>query len=211
MGAVVPGPGGRRRCLTNPVHDHSRATGTMVPMEGTIVPRCPRRTRSGAACAYPAGLGTNHPGHGSCNRHGGSWPKSEEMWRQAMEIANREDITPTDALLGMVRSAVGRASYVDGILAEAMRKHIEAGGDPLEPPKEIKPWLAESRLERKLAAQTAKWAVDAGVMTALAQRLDLEGGLVADALTAALDALGLSSEDRMRALGAAQERLMVTE
>lgn len=53
--------------------------------------------------------------------------------------------------------------------------------------------------------------VEAPTQVALAHRLDMEGGLVADALTAALDALGLTQEDRMRALGAAQERLLSAE
>ncbi len=177
----------------------------------TVVPRCPRRTKAGAMCAYPAGLGTSHPGYGSCNRHGGAWPQSEEMWKKAMEISRQEDVSPVDALVGMVRTAVGRAAYVDGVLQEHLRTHIEAGGSALNPPTEIKTWLHQSRLERKLAAQTAQMAVNAGVMTALERRLDLEGSLVADALTAALDALGLDQEDRMRALGAAQERLMLGE
>lgn len=126
-----------------------------------------------------------------------------------MDIAKQEDISPVDALIGMVRTAMGRAAYVDSVLSEHLRVHVEDGGSPLDPPTEIKTWLHQSRLERKLAAQTAQMAVNAGVMTALERRLDLEGSLVADALTAALDALGLDQEDRMRALGAAQERLML--
>jgi len=59
--------------------------------------------------------------------------------------------------------------------------------------------------------KTAKGAVDAGVMIAMAQRTDLEGGLVADAVAAALDALGLQAEQRIKALGAAQERLLSAE
>lgn len=128
-----------------------------------------------------------------------------------MDIAQQEDVTPIDALIGMVRTAVGRAAYVDSVLAERMRLHVADGGSPLDPPAEIKTWLGQSRLERKLAAQTAKMAVDGGVMVALERRLDLEGSLVADALTAALDVLDLDQDTRMRALGAAQERLMLAE
>jgi hypothetical protein len=128
-----------------------------------------------------------------------------------MDIAKKDDVTPADALIGLVRVGMGRAAYVDGVLSEMMRQHIESGGDPLVPPARIHTWLKESRNERNLAARTAKAAVDAGVMEALGRRLDLEGGLVADALTAALDVLGLSDEARMLALGAAQERLMAVE
>lgn len=128
-----------------------------------------------------------------------------------MEIARRENITPADALLSLVQSAMGRVAYVDSLLVRQMQEHIDSGGDPAIPPFAIRQWMKESRQERLLAARTAKSAVDAGVMAVLAQRLDVEGALVADALTAALDVLELESEDRMKALGAAHERLMNTE
>jgi len=125
-----------------------------------------------------------------------------------MEIAKREDIAPTDAMLSLVKTAMGRVAYVDAVLAEGLRLHIADGGSPLSPPDGLIPWMKESRNERMLAARTAKAAVDAGAMVALTKQLELDGGLVADALTAALDALGLDHDARMKALGAAQERLL---
>lgn len=181
-------------------NDHSRTRA--------MTERCPKRTRKGAECAYPAGSGTDHLGYGSCSRHGGAWPQSEQLWSEAMEISRKENVTPTEALLGLVRTAMGRSAYVENLLTEKVGRHIENGGDPLELPPDIRLWMKESRNERLLAAKTAKAAVDAGVMIAMAQRTDLEGGLVADAVAAALDALQLSTEERMKALGAAQERLL---
>lgn len=128
-----------------------------------------------------------------------------------MELAGNAGISPTEALLKLVSVSMSRAGYVDLVLEEALKKHIADGGDPLDPPASLKPWLKESRQERLTAGRLAKAAVDAGVMEALGRRLDLEGGLVADALTAALDALELPQEDRMKALGAAQERLLSAE
>lgn len=128
----------------------------------------------------------------------------------AQEIASERDITPHEALIGLVRTAAARAAWVDTVIGEAMRQHVEAGGDPLAPPSKVKPWLKESRNERTLAARTAKAAVDAGVMVALERRLDMEGQLVADALSAALDVLGLDPEQRLAALGAAQQRLLTS-
>lgn len=126
----------------------------------------------------------------------------------AQELAAERDITPHEALLGLVRTATARAAWTDQIIAQQMRDHIDSGGDPLNPPQEVKSWLGQSRLERKLAATTAKQAVDAGVMVALERRLDLEGDLVAAALSAALDALNLDHEQRVKALGAAQQHLL---
>lgn len=126
----------------------------------------------------------------------------------AQNIAAEQNITPHEALLGLVRTATNRAAYVDTIISERLRRHIDEGGDPLTPPDELKSWLAQSRLERKLAATTAKQAVDAGVMVALERRLDLEGELVAHVLGGVLDKLNLPHEQRMEALGTAQQLLI---
>ncbi|MDJ1137908.1 hypothetical protein [Streptomyces iconiensis] len=174
------------------------------------VPRCPARQRNGRYCSQPAGRSTSHPGYGSCVWHHGAERHVEEIWDMAHEAAAEQGITPHEALISLVEVAAGRVAWVDTIIREAMREHVEGGGDPLKPPKDVAPWLKESRLERTLAARTAKAAVDAGVMVALERRLDMEGQLVADALSAALDVLGLDQDQRMAALGAAQQRLLTS-
>ena len=125
-----------------------------------------------------------------------------------MEISRKENISPVDALLSLTQTAMGRSSYIESVLVEKLKAHVDKGGNPLRPPAYLHEWLEESRQERKLAAQTAKQAIDAGVMVALAQQRDLDGSLVADAVAAALDSLPLEPEQRMKALGAAQRRLL---
>jgi len=174
----------------------------------TYPARCPARNLNGRMCSALAGHNTSHPGYGTCIWHRGGQKHVEEAWAMAQELAAERNITPHEALLGLVRTATGRAAYVDTIITERLREHVAAGGDPLKPPDELRPWLEESRSERKLAATTAKQAVDAGVMAALERRLDLEGELVATALGAALDALDLPHEQRVAALEAAQGRLL---
>ena len=126
----------------------------------------------------------------------------------AQETAAERNITPHEALLGLVRTASARAAWTDLVVAEQLRDHAANGGDPLRPPKSIEPWLRQSREERKLAAMTAKQAVDAGVMAALERRIDLEGELVATVLGGVLDSLDLPHEQRMAALGTAQQLLL---
>jgi hypothetical protein len=126
----------------------------------------------------------------------------------AQEIAAERNITPHEALLSLVRTASARAAWTDTVIVNAMREHVEAGGDPLKPPPDLVPWLRQSREERKLAATTAKQAVDAGVMVALERRLDVEGELVASVLGGVLDRLGLDPEQRMEALSTAQHLLL---
>lgn len=170
--------------------------------------RCPARNLNGRMCSHRAGQGTSHPGYGTCIWHRGGQHHVEEAWAMAHEIATERNITPHEALLGLVRTATSRAAYMDTIITERLREHVEAGGSPLDPPEELGKWLRQSREERKLAATTAKQAVDAGVMVALERRLDLEGDLVASALSAALDSLELDPDQRVKALGAAQQHLL---
>lgn len=126
----------------------------------------------------------------------------------AQDIATERNITPHEALLGLVRTASARAAWTDTIIANRMREHVDNGGDPLKPPQDVTSWLKQSREERKLAAVTAKQAVDAGVMAALERRLDLEGELVATVLGGVLDSLDLTPDARIAALGTAQQLLL---
>ncbi|MBE4796131.1 hypothetical protein [Streptomyces caniscabiei] len=170
--------------------------------------RCPARNLNGRPCANPAGHGTRHPGLGTCIWHRGGQQHAEEAWAMAQELAAERDITPHEALLSLVRTAATRAAWTDSVIVNAMREHVDNGGDPLKPPTELAPWLKQSREERKLAAATAKQAVDAGVMAALERRLDLEGELVATVLGGVLDSLNLDQEQRIAALGTAQQLLL---
>jgi hypothetical protein len=170
--------------------------------------RCPARNLNGRMCDKPAGQGTSHRGYGTCIWHRGGHRHVEEAWAMAQEIAAERDITPHEALLGLVRTASARAAWTDLIITQQLREHVADGGDPLRPPQELVPWLRQSREERKLAATTAKQAVDAGVMAALERRLDLEGELVASVLGGVLDALNLDHEQRVTALSTAQQLLL---
>lgn len=125
----------------------------------------------------------------------------------AHEVADARDITPQEALLGFVRAAAGRSAWLDTVVREKLRRHVEDGGDPFDPPDELVRWLRQSRDERSAATRTAKAAVDAGVMAALERRLDVEGEVVADALAAVLDVLDLDHDQRVLALTTAQAKL----
>jgi hypothetical protein len=170
--------------------------------------RCPARNQNGRLCSALAGHLTNHPGYGTCAWHKGVHPHVEEAWAMAQDIAREQNITPHEALLGLVRTATARSAYIDTVISARLREHVEEGGDPLKPPRDMLGLLKQSREERRLAALTAKQAVDAGVMAALERRLDLEGELVANVLSGVLDSLNLSHEQRMSALGTAQQLLL---
>jgi hypothetical protein len=133
----------------------------------------------------------------------------------AFDTAAEDNISPWDALLLTVRRRSARVRLVDGFLAAAIDQHRELcrahDGDPQwdpdVPSDDVRKWLTESRNEERLLSRAAKMAIDAGVAKMIVERDQLEGRLLADALVAGLDALNLTTEQRMLALGEAQRAL----
>jgi hypothetical protein len=76
-------------------------------------------------------------------------------------------------------------------------------------PKAIKGDTRAAETALRVITQRCKLeGVEAPTRIALQHRIDLDGDLVASALAAALDALDLDHEQRVKALGAAQQHLL---
>jgi len=106
-----------------------------------------------------------------------------------------------------VRRRAARVQWVDNVITEIIKQHIDSDGDPNIPPDEVKPWLMESRKEEQLMVRSAKLAIDAGVAEAVVRRLEMEGKVITDALVAGLDSLELTPEQRMTALSVMHNQL----
>lgn len=120
-----------------------------------------------------------------------------------MDLVRELDVSPWEALLLGVRLTAGSVMRTERKLVEVEQ---QSDGAEVTPP-ELKYWRQETRRERVLMVRTAKAAIDAGVAERLVRQVEMEGQLVAAALTAALDVLPLSAEQRMTALTAAQGHL----
>jgi hypothetical protein len=172
--------------------------------------RCPVQQPNEAMCMNPAGHGTGHRGYGTCRWHHGAWGNVEAIWRQAMDIAQKSDITPLEALLDLVRIAHGRVAWVDAQLSECQRELASLPrGDEGRPELAgmLTALMKESRLERRLAAQTSASAVQGGAMAVLVRRVEIEADAVVEAVVAGIDVLGLPPDQRLLALEAAQRTL----
>ncbi len=126
-----------------------------------------------------------------------------------MELAEVLDVNPWAALLLSIRLAAFHCEEVDAILA-ALRNGtaVDIPIQGLHSHEElVRAWQHESRMERQQLARTAKMAIDAGVAERLVREVELEGKLVAMAVVAALDALGVEQDSRTRALEAAHRKL----
>lgn len=166
-------------------------------------PRCGRVRGNGKVCRNFPGHETDHRGVGPCYAHANRY--EHRVWTMSLDIAREEQITPWEALLRGVRLAANRVTWADAQLAHAVRMN---DGDVNHPA--IARWMRESREERRLMAQAAKVAIDAGVAAAIVRQVELEGQIVASAVAAALDALELTPELRMQAITAAHDHLMAS-
>lgn len=168
-------------------------------------PRCPATWDDGArVCRNYPGEGTVHVGLGYCRGHSNAL--TEELWREAMDVARELNITPWDALLKSVRVAAGRAAWVDAQLADAVRRNDGESGAP-----EVKGWLRESRDERMIMSRVAKAAIDAGVAERMVRQTELEGEIVAEVIGRVLDKLDLPQEKRVLAFDEAHRQLLALE
>lgn len=168
-------------------------------------PRCPAEWNDGErVCRRYPGEGTPHFGLGYCRSHSNAF--TEELWREAMDVARELNINPWDALIKAVKVAAGRAAWVDIQLADAVRRN---DGEPGHP--EVKGWLKESRDERMMMARVSKAALDAGVAERMVRNIEVEGEIVAEVIGRVLDKLGLPPEQRVLAFDEAHRQLLALD
>lgn len=172
---------------------------------GMEVPElCGRPMSIGGLCPQPAGSRTDHEGFGACATHSGQRQKGrmEAAWLMAIKISTELDITPWEALLLTVRQEAGTLAFYQAKLNEVEDdEELKPGGDAY-------PWVDAAERSRVRLARFSKTAIDAGVAERLVRQTEAEGRIVAEALNRALDALELTSEQRIRAIQAAQEALL---
>lgn len=196
---------------------------------GPNVPWCgePIRRRGGREtwleyCDRPAGNGTTHEGAGPCRRHAGRLGSGTGAWIVAHAFARALDVTPWEGLLWAVKIAAGRVAFCEAKLA------IATSDRQLEPPAagegdwrpetrigdggtNLNYWVKQAELWHDKLARVSKLAVDAGVAERLVRQVELEAALMLRATTLTLDELGLSEDDRSRALGIMSRNLLALE
>lgn len=180
----------------------------------------------GDLCSRNAGAGTEHAGIGRCSRHGGNRPDGirEAAWVVAHGFATALDVTPWEGLLWAVRIAAGRVAFCEQKLGTAWSdRQLEpesgsygAAGRLGEDEsgaagQNLNYWVKQAELWHTKLAQVSKLAIDAGVAERLVRQLELEAQLMLRATKLTLDELGLSDEDRARALGIMSRNLLALE
>lgn len=174
-----------------------------------------RQGPEGATCTRPPGWGTDHPGWGACKLHGGSTPNGGKSAQTKMAAAASAtyglpiEISPTLALMQEVWRTQGHVAWLaevvktinqDG-LVWGLAEDVVGGknhGKTFKAAPNI--WLNLYREERKHLAAVTRDAIKAGIEQS---RLELEqqrAAAISTAFFGTLDALGLTEEQRAKAL-----------
>jgi hypothetical protein len=139
-----------------------------------------------------------------------------EVWRAYLYGHTQEQIAAdyeisqsrVSRIISEIRESIPQTSKTDAALIDLERLDLMLTG--LLPAARNGDTKASGAAMRIIERRARMLGLDAteSLSVVLERHRDLEGQLVADALTAALDVLGLSSEQRVAALGAAQRRLL---
>jgi hypothetical protein len=131
------------------------------------------------------------------------------------------NVNPWDAMLGEVRRSAYRAAWIDervNLDVRRERQLMETNGADFEDlvkfeyavrirSSELREWIEQSRKERAHLTKVAADAVRAGLSERYIDSLRAEARMIAEALTKALDAASLTSQQRAAASEALREAL----
>lgn len=139
-----------------------------------------------------------------------------EIWRDYLYGHTQEQIATDRGLsqqrvsqiIREIRESIPQTSKTDAALLDLERLNLMLTGVlPAARDGDTKASGAAMRIIERRARMLGLDATEP-LSIVLERQRDLEGQLVADALAAALDALGLTEEQRITALAAAQQRLL---
>jgi transcriptional regulator with XRE-family HTH domain len=139
-----------------------------------------------------------------------------EVWRAYLYGHTQEQIATdhgisqqrVSQIVTEIRESIPQTSKTDAALLDLERLNLMLTGVlPAARDGDTKASGAAMRIIERRARMLGLDATEP-LSIVLDRHRDLEGQLVADALAAALDVLGLTEEQRMAALGAAQQRLL---
>lgn len=187
--------------------------------------RCVATTRNGARCKQYAIHGGT-----VCRHHGGSVKRVKRaaarrvalqgITREAARLGQHLDVDPLQAIVEMVREAAGNvAAYRLGI--DGLGIEVAADGSGVAFPSSYDdkgkrdPALAHILVEmyngeRERLVRFSKMALDAGIEVKRLELAQEQASRVADAIRAAVDASGVTGDQRRAALAAGAQVLRPT-
>lgn len=172
--------------------------------------KCGANKRTGGTCQQPAGLGTNHPGHGRCKFHGGATPSGELAGAKAElnSLAQGLPVTPSRAVLGTLHLAAGQLAYatlkVGELDEEDMFVDTIAGKMPHH-------WI---RLQGELEERVVRFSAAAAHMGVAERQTDLMAAhteMMGELLRTVITDVGLTAAQRKKLGPALRKALPLIE
>jgi hypothetical protein len=162
-------------------------------------PLCSAKRKSGVPCRAFAGQGTDHLGTGRCKYHGGSTPShktaaaKEEAERKMAILGSTVNVTPAQALMGILRSTAGSVAWLDA--------EVKALDDleSMEGKSIVRLWSDE----RDRLTRIASACLSAGIGKAEVEMAEEQTEALAKAINAAMSHVGGLSHDQKRQFGQA--------
>lgn len=161
-------------------------------------------------CLTKAGAGTDHPGVGKCSRHHGNGELASKRAKNLMrDLAARSalrtlavpiEVSPTEALMGLVYEAAGNVAFLGGRVADL---GLELVGDvysltregfPIATSEDARAIVKLYNDERDRLAKVAKLAIDAGLEERQVRVLEDQAVMMAKVLRATIIALDLAPD-----------------
>ncbi len=162
---------------------------------------CGAAKKSGEPCTQEAGKGTDHPGTGRCRWHEGK----PGLISTARKLGMPEMVTPTQAITGVLRLAVGNLAYVNAKVLEIEDE------DDLFDPKGGGRWVRwQERLMDKVAKYAAT-AVNMGVQERQIKLAEEQTRLMAQLLEGVMSEVDLTPAQRKRVGPAIRNQLAIVE
>ena len=177
----------------------TRANGRSKAAARKQMKVCGAAKRSGAPCTLEAGWGTDHLGEGRCRHHTGM----AGVVSTARKLGVPEAVTPTQAISGVLRLAVGNLAYVNA-------KVLELDGEDIWDP-ENRRWITWQERLMDRVAKYAATAVNMGVAERQVQLAEQQTRFMGELLEAVMGEIELTPEQRKRVGPAIRNQLAVIE
>jgi hypothetical protein len=162
--------------------------------------------KKGEPCENDAGKGTDHPGYGACQYHGGNSPslRRHAAKMQLREMAQEMDVEPDEAILKVVRIDYGMVEWLRNQIAyleDGRYEEVHFVGQDVDRHPELVGAIYRDELRTWLdsLAKHSKLALDAGIAERQMQILEAEAAIFATAVQGILRDLNLTGEQRAEA------------
>jgi hypothetical protein len=152
------------------------------------LPLCGAKKKNGKPCRALAGMGTKHPGIGTCKHHFGNAPNhvkhavKEAVKKHQRSFGEPKKVMPGDALMEMLWTAYGQVHWLAGEIDK--QKDLTSF--------EARVLVQAHAEERDRVAKIATTALAAGVAERRVRLAELYGELIATLISGVLDDMKLS-------------------